>query len=1049
MGALLLATAVLTAVPTSAEASLAEPQTGDRTVTLITGDRVTVDEELNAVIERGEGRANITFSTDDSGGRLRVVPSDAVPLLRAGRLDPRLFEVSTLLKFGYDDRHSKLPLIVTGAARSRSLRGASGLRELAAVHGFAVQQERADASRFWQDAKRGQGKIWLDGRSEISLDTSVKQIGAPAAWARGFTGTGVKVAVLDTGIDATHPDLAGKVTARADFTEEPDERDVVGHGTHVASTIVGTGAASGGKYRGVAPDVTLLDGKVCESQFCSDSAILAGMQWAAEQGARVVNMSLGRPDTPDLDPLEQGIQTLTEGYGTLFVVAAGNNGLDRAVSSPASAEAAVAVGAVSKADELAPFSNRGPRIGDGGLKPDITAPGVDITAARGKDSPGSGPYVAKSGTSMATPHVAGVAALLAGAHPGWKAGTLKAALMGSAKPSPEIGIFAQGAGRVDADRAAAQGVTAEPPGLGYGLQAWPHQDDQPIAKKLTYHNLLDKPVTLHLVARAGKAFTVTPDTLTLPVGGQAEATVTADTRTDVPDGLLGGFIEATGADGVTVSTPVAVEKEVESYDLTVKHTDRAGNPTGDYELALQRLDVDQLPIVVFGGESTSRFRLPKGKWQVETTILSDDGLTLLVHPKVDLDRSQTVDADARLGRPLSVQLPSSDAKLKQAEVVFQWRAPDGTRRNSRWLPSGFDRAFTAQLGPDRHYEGFLTMVAGHWVGTDTYRLAWFEQGRMVTGFHRAVAKKDLAEVRTDYARHLPGAQARAASRAWPRDGKIASVLITTSFSTPSVQTEYLNTDGGIRWQRVLWEYGTDGRVNRFESGATSYRTGQVTTELWNRGVFGPSLPSGDQDGDSVSRDGDVISTGLWMFGDGRGSLGYSSRATEHTALYRDGQLVGEAPSLTADFPVPPEQATYRLVAQAERGAPATLSTRTSVTWTFRSATAETSTRLPVSVVRFTPDLDAQNTAPAGRGFTVPVTVHPLPGSGAGRARDLAVEVSYDDGTTWTPTKITGSRVVLHHPDADGFVSLRAKSTDISGNTVEQTVIRAYRIATAR
>ncbi|HEX4814577.1 MAG TPA: S8 family serine peptidase [Nonomuraea sp.] len=1056
----LIAASLIAAPPPVAAETIPVPGHASpaRSVTLITGDKVTVtDGNGGAVISAGEGREDVTFTTGERGGRLRVVPSDAMPLLKAGRLDPRLFDVTTLLEFGYDDRKGNLPLIVTGAARPATMAGASDAAALPVVSGYAVRVRQADAARFWQDLAGGgspalwrrsaTAKVWLDGRRKVSLDTSVGRIGAPAAWAKGHTGEGVKVAVLDTGIDATHPDLAGKVADRKDFTEAPDERDPVGHGTHVASTIAGSGAASGGRYRGVAPGVTLLDGRVCESIYCADSAILAGMQWAAEQGARVVNMSLGSLDTPEDDPLEQAVETLSQRHGTLFVVAAGNEGRDHGVTSPATADAALAVGAVDDSDKIAPFSNRGPRL-DGGLKPDITAPGVDITAARGKDSPGSGSYVAKSGTSMATPHVAGSAALLAGQHPDWKGGLLKAALMASAEPHPETGVYAQGAGRVNAERATAQSVTAEPAALGFGLQSWPHDDDRPITKKLVYRNPLDTPVTLSLEARAGAAFTVNPATLTVPAGGQGEATVTADTRADVPDGPLGGYVVASAPGGVRVSTPVGVEKEVESYQLTIRHTDRSGAATGDFEMAVMRLDAEAEPILAFGGQGTTTMRLPKGRWQVDTVVLDAAGITLLVQPEVVLDRDVTIEADARLGRPLEVRAPSPDAEPDLAQVVYQWQ--EAGRRIARgWLGRAFERRFTAQLGPDRSYDGLLTLVTGQWTtGTEEYRLAWFEPGRLVTGFKRSVDRKDLAVISRDYASHLPEATGETASRPWPRRGSVPSSINTIPISLPSTRTEYVNADDGVRWQHLLFEEGSDGRLNRFESGFTHYPAGHTATEDWNRGVFGPSLPTGDQRGDSLSRTGDTISADLRMFGDGRGSLGYSSRATEHVALYRDGTLVREAPSLAADFPVPAGRATYRLVAEAERGAPATLSTRVSAAWTFQSDTSGALVRLPVSVVGFTPELDARNTAPAGRRFTVPVTVKPLPGSAAGHSRKLSVEVSYDDGATWAKAEVRNSAVMLRHPDTDGFVSLRATSTDMSGNTVEQTVIRAYRIAAA-
>ncbi len=141
------------------------------------------------------------------------------------------------------------------------------------------------------------------------------------------------------------------------------------------------------------------------------------MQWAAaEKKAAVVNLSLGGPDGPDADPLEEAVDTLSKKYGTLFVTAAGNDGRAGTVSSPGSADAALTVGAVDRSDALADFSSEGPRIGDGAVKPDITAPGVDIVAARATGTAMGSTvddfYTAESGTSArpapaAPPHPPG------------------------------------------------------------------------------------------------------------------------------------------------------------------------------------------------------------------------------------------------------------------------------------------------------------------------------------------------------------------------------------------------------------------------------------------------------------------------------------------------------------------------------------------------------------------------------------------------------------------------------------------------------------------
>ena len=141
---------------------------------------------------------------------------------------------------------------------------------------------------------------------------SVEQIHAPQAWAAGFDGSGAKVAVLDTGYDPTHPDLAGRVSSSSNFTTDPGVVDGNGHGTHVASTIAGSGAASGGFYEGVAPGASLMVGKVLGNDgMGDDSWVLAGMQWAVANGADVVNMSLGGDPGDGTDPLSQASTSLS------------------------------------------------------------------------------------------------------------------------------------------------------------------------------------------------------------------------------------------------------------------------------------------------------------------------------------------------------------------------------------------------------------------------------------------------------------------------------------------------------------------------------------------------------------------------------------------------------------------------------------------------------------------------------------------------------------------------------------------------------------------
>ncbi|MFF5500008.1 S8 family serine peptidase [Streptomyces aquilus] len=306
-------------------------------------------------VKRAAGRERVPYSVRKVAGHTHVIPGDAELLLATGRLDPRLFDVTELVADRYDDAHrSDLPLIVTFRGRGKRSTsvftgtGAQIRRTLPVVNGTAVHTVKKRGTAFWDAltgtssaagapehqrssgefaASTGVKKVWLDGALRTALDRSVPQIGAPTAWAAGYDGTGTKVAVLDSGVDKDHPDLAGQVIAEQNFSDSPDTEDHYGHGTHVASIVAGTGAGSGGTYKGVAPGAKILDGKVLNDRGSGEeSGVMAGMEWAVAQGADIVNLSLGGEDTPGTDPVEEALDRLSAETGTLFVVAAGNDG---------------------------------------------------------------------------------------------------------------------------------------------------------------------------------------------------------------------------------------------------------------------------------------------------------------------------------------------------------------------------------------------------------------------------------------------------------------------------------------------------------------------------------------------------------------------------------------------------------------------------------------------------------------------------------------------------------------------------------------------------
>ncbi|MBI5305197.1 MAG: S8 family peptidase [Chloroflexi bacterium] len=294
--------------------------------------------------------------------------------------------------------------------------------------------------------------IWFDGQAHTMLNTSVPLIRAPLLWQAGLTGKGIKVGVVDTGLDATHPDFAGRVAAIKDFTGEGD-LDGNGHGTHVAGTIGGSGAASGGVYRGVAPECTLYAAKVLTSSgFGSISGVIAGVEWAVDQGVRTMNLSLGMDGSCDgTDALSEACDAAVA-RGVAVCVAAGNAGPSAyTVGSPGCAKNVITVGATTKNDDAIYFSSRGPTA-DGRIKPDLCFPGVDIIAPHAVNTQigqiVNQFYTTLSGTSMATPHATGSCALLLQDNPTASPGQIKNLLMASAV---NLGLDpnTQGSGRGD------------------------------------------------------------------------------------------------------------------------------------------------------------------------------------------------------------------------------------------------------------------------------------------------------------------------------------------------------------------------------------------------------------------------------------------------------------------------------------------------------------------------------------------------------------------------------------------------------------------------
>jgi len=327
-------------------------------------------------------------------------------------------------------------------------------------------------------------KIIPNEKVHLFLDESVPYIHVPEVWneldsqGRQITGKDIKIAIIDTGVDYTHPDLGGcfgtgcKVVGGYDFiNNDSDPMDDHFHGTHVAAT-----AAGNGTLKGVAPDAQIYAFKVLNSQgsgtlsellMAYDSLIDLNSNGIPleddEDFVDIFSMSLGFTGGNSDSEISLATDSLID-LGLVGVIAAGNNGAygQYTVGSPGTSRKAITIGAMNISDEnIASFSSRGPVLNENDtlIKPDILAPGVNICAAKyhGVDVDPAyycldQEHISISGTSMATPHISGLVALMLQAHPDWNPSMIKSSLLSS---TIDLGLkgTTQGTGLVNAVKA--------------------------------------------------------------------------------------------------------------------------------------------------------------------------------------------------------------------------------------------------------------------------------------------------------------------------------------------------------------------------------------------------------------------------------------------------------------------------------------------------------------------------------------------------------------------------------------------------------------------
>jgi serine protease AprX len=391
-------------------------------------------------------------------------------------------ESDVIVEF-FDDRD--------GHSRIRNHGGNSG-RKLSILRARAARVPNALLKRLADDSKVK--RVHLDREAVGEMARTSAAVGALTARVQyGYTGAGIGVAVIDSGIAPWHDDLGAsassktgqRVTAFVDFVNGQSAKyDDWGHGTHVAGIIAGSGYDSYGMRAGIAPRANIVALKALDSEGKGRiSNIIAALDWVVanhqQYNIRVVNMSLGAGvyESYHTDPLTLAAKRVVDA-GIVVVAAAGNlgkaaNGLPQygAISAPANAPWVLTVGASStegtvdrRDDKIALYSSRGPTMIDFGAKPDLVAPGTGTVSLAAPDSLfyltkssfllsglrgallGGQPYLTLSGTSMATPVVSGSVALMLEANPNLTPNLVKAILQFTAEKKRHYDYVTQGAG---------------------------------------------------------------------------------------------------------------------------------------------------------------------------------------------------------------------------------------------------------------------------------------------------------------------------------------------------------------------------------------------------------------------------------------------------------------------------------------------------------------------------------------------------------------------------------------------------------------------------
>ncbi|MGW6016354.1 peptidase S8, partial [Streptomyces sp. NPDC055210] len=420
-------------------------------------------------------------------------------------------------------------------------------------------------------------------------------------------------------------------------------------------------------------------------------------------------------------------------------------------------------------------------------------------------------------------------------------------------------------------------------------------DDTPVTRKVTYRNLGKTDVTLSLTVAAtdpkGQAapagfFTLGAKTLTVPAGGTASADLTANSKLGgTLDGAYSAYVTATGG-GQSVRTAAAVQREVESYDLTLKFIGRDGNPAQYYNANLSGVSglSKEKWYSPYDASGTVKVRVPKGGYILDSALFVDPedfakGADWVAQPKLSVTKNATITVDARTTKPVDITVPDAAAKSEFASPDYTVDVGNSSYGFGWWLDS-YDNFRSAHAGPQITDGTLYQQWDGHWAKPaeeyDTTAGAKVKQ--LATGYTKHYKASELATVKTGLGASASGK--KGALTAWGSlPGSSGSSAISVPQTLPGTRTVHLSTAGGVKWNLDFEQHGGVDEwgwpiVEAFYTLGTpqTLAAGKSYEKTFNTAVFGPRLTSSF----GLYREGNGIYGYLPLFADGKTHAGAST-----------------------------------------------------------------------------------------------------------------------------------------------------------------------------